>query len=57
MMPDPRAPDRSSDQHGWIGTKAFERGEASNARAGSERAADSDVRKPEMAARPTTVRW
>ena len=23
----------------------------------SERAAESDVRKPEMAARPTTVRW
>ena len=34
----------------------FERGETSNARAGSERAAESDVRKPEMAARPSPVR-
>ena len=57
LMPDPRAPDRSSNQQRWIGTATFERGGASNARAGSERAAESDVRKPEMAARPTTVRW
>ena len=56
LMPDPRAPDRSSNQQRWIGTEAFERGETSNARAGSERAAESDVRKPEMAARPSAVR-
>ena len=56
LMPDPRAPDRSSNQQRWIGTEAFERGETSNARAGSERAAESDIRKPEMAARPSPVR-
>ena len=56
LMPDPRAPDRSSHQQRWIGTEAFECGEASNARAGSERAADRDFRKPEMAARPSALR-
>ena len=56
LMPDPRAPDRSSNQQRWIGTAAFERGETSNARAGSERAAESDFRKPEMAARSSPVR-
>ena len=32
---------------GWIGTRVFERDDALYARAGSERAADRDIREPE----------
>lgn len=54
-MPDPRARGRSSYEPRLDCVRTFERGGVSVARAGSERAAEGDVRKPEMAARPSRV--
>jgi hypothetical protein len=56
FVPDPRAPEPSSNQQRLDCVEAFERGDASIARAGRPRAAESGVRKPEMAARPSEAK-
>lgn len=55
FVPDPRAPECLGDVRGWLACVGAITSDVA-ARAGSERAAEGDVRKPVKAARPSAVR-